>query len=39
MNSCGADGSPDATNSYHHVELAVMGDTNIKDWLFGINIQ
>ncbi|MCR5475013.1 MAG: dienelactone hydrolase family protein [Lachnospiraceae bacterium] len=34
MNAMGADGSPDSTYSYHHAELAVMEDEEIKSWLF-----
>ena len=34
MNAVGADPSPDATYSYHHVELAVMQDETYMEWLF-----
>ena len=34
MNAAGADDSPDSTYSYHHVELAVMEDDAIMDWLY-----
>ena len=34
MNAAGADPSPDATYSYHHVELAVMEDDAYMEWLF-----
>lgn len=34
MNAAGADGSPDSTYSYHHVELAVMEDEAYMEWLF-----
>ncbi len=34
MNASGADGAPDATYSYHHVELAVMEDDTYQEWLF-----
>ncbi len=34
MNAAGADPSPDATYSYHHVELAVMEDEAYMEWLF-----
>ena len=34
MNASGADPSPDATYSYHHVELAVMEDDDYMSWMF-----
>ncbi len=34
MNQAGADNAPDATYSYHHVELAVMEDDSYQEWLF-----
>ncbi|MCR5107794.1 MAG: hypothetical protein K6B28_06490, partial [Lachnospiraceae bacterium] len=34
MDSAGADSAPDATYSYHHVELAVMEDDSYQEWLF-----
>ncbi len=34
MNAAGADSAPDATYSYHHVELAVMEDDAYMEWLF-----
>ncbi len=34
MNAAGADPSPDATYSYHHVELKVMEDDNYMEWMF-----
>ena len=34
MNAAGADGSPDSTYSYHHVELAVMEDDAYQEWMF-----
>ena len=34
MNAAGADPSPEATVSYHHVEAAVMPDDAYKEWLF-----
>ena len=34
MNLAGADGDPDSTYSYHHVELAVMEDPAFREWLF-----
>ncbi len=34
MNRAGADGDPDSTYSYHHVELAVMEDPAYREWLF-----
>ena len=34
MNSAGASAAPDATYSYHHVELAVMEDDSYMEWLF-----
>ncbi len=34
MNAAGADSSPEATYSYHHVELAVMEDDAYMEWMF-----
>ena len=34
MNAAGADGNPDSTYSYHHVELAVMEDDAYMEWLY-----
>ena len=34
MNASGAEGAPDATYSYHHVELAVMEDDAYQEWMF-----
>ncbi len=34
MNAKGADPAPDATYSYHHVELAVMEDDAYMEWMF-----
>lgn len=34
MNAVGGDPAPDATYSYHHVELAVMEDEAYKEWLY-----
>ncbi len=34
MNSFGASSDPDATYSYHHVELAVMETDSYMEWLF-----
>lgn len=34
MNAAGADPSPDATYSYHHVELAAMEDDAYMEWMF-----
>lgn len=34
MLAAGGDPSPDATLSFHHVEIAVMPDTAVREWLF-----
>ena len=34
MIAAGADPAPDATYSYHHVELAVMEDDAYMEWMF-----